>query len=32
LRGKVLMKIGIPLCRFIGKRNAHGWLPPFGGK
>jgi len=32
LRGKILMKIGIPLCRFIGKRNAHGWLPPFGGK
>lgn len=29
LAGKVMMKVGIPLCRFIGKRNARGWLPPF---
>jgi hypothetical protein len=32
LAGKVMMKIGIPLCRFIGKRNARGWLPPFGDR
>jgi hypothetical protein len=29
LAGKVMMKVGIPVCRFIGKRNARGWLPPF---
>ena len=32
LAGKVMMKVGIPVCRFIGKRNARGWLPPFGDR
>jgi len=31
-RGRILMRLGIPLCRFIGRRNARGWLPPFRSK
>ena len=31
-RGRILMQLGIPLCRFVGKRNARGWLPPFRSK
>tara|TARA_R110002020_G_scaffold276304_3_gene491677 strand:+ start:1924 stop:3096 length:1173 start_codon:yes stop_codon:yes gene_type:complete len=28
-RGRILMRLGIPLCRFLGRRTARGWLPPF---
>jgi|TARA_R110000796_G_scaffold156917_1_gene273684 hypothetical protein len=31
-RGRILMRLGIPVCRFIGRRNARGWLPPFRSK